>query len=78
MPQILEPDLLQPNAQREQAYLFACQHPIIGGLANQPGNPPDLYHTYLSLAAVSLFGLKGLQPLNPLVNVSKRTLSHLI
>jgi geranylgeranyl transferase type-1 subunit beta len=69
--------LPQPEPKREQAWLLACQHPIIGGIANQPGNPPDLYHTYLALAALSLSGLDGLQPLDPRINVSRSTLDYL-
>ncbi|GJN89162.1 hypothetical protein Rhopal_002136-T1 [Rhodotorula paludigena] len=38
----------------DRAWLLSCQHPLYGGIAREPGALPDVYHTYLSLAALSL------------------------
>ena len=36
--------------------LTKTQNPIAGGFGKFPGDPPDLYHSYLGLAALSLAG----------------------
>ncbi|GAA5848089.1 hypothetical protein JCM9279_007449 [Rhodotorula babjevae] len=38
----------------DRAWLLDCQHPKFGGIAREPGALPDVMHTYLSLAALSL------------------------
>ncbi|GAA5967889.1 hypothetical protein JCM3765_001779, partial [Sporobolomyces pararoseus] len=35
-------------------WLLNCQHVLYGGIGREPGSLPDVYHTYLSLAALSL------------------------
>lgn len=39
---------------KSNAFLLASQHPLYGGIAREPGATPDVYHTYLSLAALAL------------------------
>ncbi|GAA6042262.1 hypothetical protein JCM8097_000603 [Rhodosporidiobolus ruineniae] len=51
-PPLTLPDVLDPALDR--AWLLGCQHPLYGGIAREPRAPPDVYHTYLSLAALSL------------------------
>ncbi|GAA5876600.1 hypothetical protein JCM8547_002419 [Rhodosporidiobolus lusitaniae] len=74
-------DILDPSLDR--AWLLACQHPLYGGIAREPGAPPDVYHTYLSLAALSLgaehdphSGL-DLRPLDPGWNVRKEVAARI-
>ncbi|GAA6010736.1 hypothetical protein JCM11491_002922 [Sporobolomyces phaffii] len=43
---------LDPTLNSE--YLLACQHPLYGGIAREPGAVPDVYHSYLGLAALSI------------------------
>ncbi|GAA6002556.1 hypothetical protein JCM10207_001180 [Rhodosporidiobolus poonsookiae] len=50
-------DLLDPTL--DHVWLLSCQHPLYGGIAREPGAPPDVYHTYLSLAALSLGDAEG-------------------
>ncbi|GEM07421.1 geranylgeranyl transferase type-1 subunit beta [Rhodotorula toruloides] len=38
----------------DQTWLLDCQHKVYGGIAREPGARPDVYHTYLSLAALAL------------------------
>ncbi|KAH8916590.1 terpenoid cyclases/Protein prenyltransferase [Atractiella rhizophila] len=52
-------------------WLLDCQHSKIGGVAKGPGELPDVYHTYLSIAALSLDGQFDLAELDPVLNVKK-------
>lgn len=45
--------------------LEKTQHPVAGGFGKFPGDPPDLYHSYLGLAALSLAGSDEVKPLDP-------------
>jgi len=40
-------------------YLLDKTQHRIGGFGKLPGDPPDIYHSYLGLAALALFGLDG-------------------
>ncbi|KAJ3520479.1 hypothetical protein NMY22_g12738 [Coprinellus aureogranulatus] len=64
-------------------FLAKCQFKY-GGIAKYPEENPDPYHTYLSLAAISLFPLDldesdssaetwKLEPLDPLLNAKQST-----
>jgi len=39
------------------------QH-AIGGFGKKAGDPPDIYHSYLGLAALSVMGDSDLKPIN--------------
>ncbi|KIK69924.1 hypothetical protein GYMLUDRAFT_34327 [Collybiopsis luxurians FD-317 M1] len=66
------------------SFLASCQFKF-GGIAKAPGELPDPYHTYLSLAAISMFpppidegeasdfSSWTLDPLDPLINARKET-----
>ncbi|KAL8278938.1 hypothetical protein RQP46_008607 [Phenoliferia psychrophenolica] len=66
---LLRPDLDLLDPELDRNWLHSCQHPTYGGIAREPGASPDIYHTYLSLAALSLGGQPGLFPLEPAWNV---------
>ncbi|ORY92956.1 terpenoid cyclases/protein prenyltransferase alpha-alpha toroid [Leucosporidium creatinivorum] len=51
---LLRPDLSLLQPELDQRWLLECQHKMYGGIAREPGALPDVYHTYLSLAALSL------------------------
>ncbi|GAA6049663.1 hypothetical protein JCM3770_005059 [Rhodotorula araucariae] len=66
-PDLALSSLLDPALDR--AWLLDCQHRKFGGLAREPGALPDVMHTYLALAALSLgdgagtaLGLRALDP----------------
>jgi len=40
-------------------YLLDKTQHRIGGFSKMPGDLPDIYHSYLGLAALALFGLDG-------------------
>jgi len=57
------------------AYLAQCQFKF-GGISKAPGEHPDPYHTYLSIAAAAVVSPDpawGLQPLDPLLNATHET-----
>lgn len=48
-----------------QKYLLEkTQHPVLGGFGKFPGDLPDLYHSYLGLAALALTGWEGVKALD--------------
>ncbi|KAI9509992.1 terpenoid cyclases/protein prenyltransferase alpha-alpha toroid [Russula earlei] len=56
-------------------FLAQCQYKF-GGISKAPGENPDPYHTYLSIAAATIVSADpawGLQPLDPLLNASHDT-----
>ncbi|KAF8494461.1 terpenoid cyclases/protein prenyltransferase alpha-alpha toroid, partial [Russula emetica] len=56
-------------------FLAQCQYKF-GGIAKAPGEHPDPYHTYLSIAAAAIVSPDpawGLQPLDPLINATHET-----
>ncbi|KAH9983703.1 terpenoid cyclases/protein prenyltransferase alpha-alpha toroid [Russula compacta] len=67
-------DLL--DARALGAFLAQCQYKF-GGISKAPGEHPDPYHTYLSIAAAAIVCPPdsgwGLQPLDPLVNATHET-----
>ncbi|PLW05353.1 hypothetical protein PCANC_15995 [Puccinia coronata f. sp. avenae] len=52
--QFSTPPLYRPRANIE--FLLRCQSNQWGGIARAPGDHPDVYHTYLALASLSLSG----------------------
>lgn len=57
------------------AFLAQCQYKF-GGIGKAPGEHPDPYHTYLSIAAAAIVSPDpawGLRPLDPLINATDET-----
>ncbi|OIW22611.1 terpenoid cyclases/Protein prenyltransferase [Coniochaeta ligniaria NRRL 30616] len=52
--------------------LDKTQH-IIGGFSKHPGGPPDVYHSYLGLAALATMGEPGLKEFDAALAVSAET-----
>lgn len=46
------------------------QH-MIGGFGKMPGYPPDIYHSYMGLAALSVYNTTGLLPLDSALCISQ-------
>ncbi|EGT48126.1 hypothetical protein CAEBREN_32678 [Caenorhabditis brenneri] len=69
--------LISPAHLRE--FLMISQHPHIGGFCKypEPGGYSDILHTYFSIAALSLLGEPGLNPVHPALNVSMRAADHI-
>jgi len=57
------------------AFLAQCQYKF-GGIGKAPGENPDPYHTYLSIAAAAIVSPDpawALRPLDPLINATHET-----
>ena len=65
-------DLLIPRSAARRFLMEKTQH-MIGGFAKHPGGPPDLYHSYLGLAALATMGEPGLKEFDAALAVSKET-----
>jgi geranylgeranyl transferase type-1 subunit beta len=75
-PQILN-NLPLANLESNRRYLYEkTQHPI-GGFGKKVGDPPDLYHSYLGLAALSIMGDKQLKPVDSTACFSVNACRHL-
>ncbi|TVY60808.1 Geranylgeranyl transferase type-1 subunit beta, partial [Lachnellula suecica] len=59
------------NAKAIRRFLFEQTQHQIGGFGKYPGNPPDIYHSYLGLAALSVMKEPGLKPLDSVLCISK-------
>ncbi|KAH8602740.1 terpenoid cyclases/protein prenyltransferase alpha-alpha toroid [Bisporella sp. PMI_857] len=51
-------------------FLYAQTQHQIGGFGKCPGDPPDIYHSYLGLAALAIMGDPDLKKLDPVLCVS--------
>jgi geranylgeranyl transferase type-2 subunit beta len=64
-------------------YIFACQDAEDGGIADKPGNMPDVYHTFFGLCGLSLLGYQPrdatieLQQINPVYALPYHVLEDL-
>lgn len=52
------------------------QH-MIGGFGKMPGHPPDIYHSYMGLAALSVYNTTGLLPLDSALAISQASKAKL-
>jgi len=60
---IMKAPALCDQAALRRYLLGKTQHEVLGGFGKFPGDLPDLYHSYLGLAALSLAGSDQVKPL---------------
>lgn len=61
-----------------QRYLLQkTQHAALGGFGKFPGDLPDLYHSYMGLAALGLTGLEGLKAVDGTMCISEEASGRL-
>ena len=65
----------QPSLRRW--LLEKTAHLALGGFGKHAGDLPDIYHSYLGLAALSLMGVEGLKPLDGTMCVSREAKERL-
>jgi geranylgeranyl transferase type-2 subunit beta len=65
------------DGERLDGFIRECQDPDEGGIADQPGDIPDIFHTFFGLAGLSLLGDKQLDPINPMYALSERVVARL-
>lgn len=56
--------------------LEKTQH-MVGGFGKLPGDPPDIYHSYLGLFTLAMFGEEGLRDVDAALCMSNRTKRHI-
>ncbi|KAH0363287.1 geranylgeranyl transferas-like protein type i beta subunit, partial [Aureobasidium melanogenum] len=67
-----------PNIESARRWLLErTVHPQLGGFGKVAGDLPDVYHSYLGLATLSLFGEEELKPLDPGLCISKEAKGRL-
>ena len=57
--------------------LEKTQNPLTGGFGKFPGDPPDLYHSYLGLTALSLAGSDEVKAIDPAMCISNEAKGRL-
>lgn len=62
------------NIAPSRKYLLDITQHRIGGFSKTAGGPPDLYHSYLGLAALALMGDVDLKPFDVGLCCSKETI----
>ncbi|KAH8676875.1 terpenoid cyclases/protein prenyltransferase alpha-alpha toroid [Tricladium varicosporioides] len=60
------------NTEAIRRFLFEQTQHRIGGFGKYPGSPPDIYHSYLGLAALAVMKEPGLKPLDSALCISKQ------
>ena len=70
------PNLYSHSAVQEYL-LEKTQHPVLGGFGKFPGNLPDLYHSCLGLAALSLAGSSEVKEVDASMCISKEAQARL-
>ncbi|RCI03889.1 Geranylgeranyl transferase type-1 subunit beta [Rhizopus stolonifer] len=68
-------DLINQQALRD--FLLDCQ-PKMGGFGKDPESFPDALHSYMGVAALSLMGEPGIEPIEPSLNVPLSAYKHLV
>lgn len=56
--------------------LDKTQH-IVGGFGKVTGDPPDMYHSFLGLMVLAMFGESGLQSVDAALCITRRAKAHL-
>jgi geranylgeranyl transferase type-1 subunit beta len=59
------------NTPSTRRFLFTQTQHRIGGFSKHPGGPPDIYHSYLGLAALAVMKEPGLKELDSALCVSR-------
>jgi len=67
--------LLSFNAIRR--YLLEKTQHVVGGFGKLPGDPPDILHSYLGLAALAVMKEPGLRSIDPTLCISVSAREHL-
>eukprot|EP01132_Coremiostelium_polycephalum_P006209 gene6209-7731_t len=58
-------------------YILLCQDNETGGIADKPGDLPDVFHTFFGLCGISLMGYFDLDHIDPVYALPTKTLEKL-
>lgn len=59
-------------------FILACQDDQTGGFADRPGDMVDPFHTVFGLAALSLLGYSGLEPINSIFCMTEKVIQRVL
>lgn len=65
------------DSQACSRYLLDKTQHLVGGFGKAPGDPPDIYHSYLGLATLSMLGDESVKPIVPSACFSQETALYL-
>jgi geranylgeranyl transferase type-2 subunit beta len=65
------------DGERLEGFIRECQDPDDGGIADRPGDMPDVFHTFFGLAGLALLGDKQLDAINPMYALPERIVARL-
>jgi geranylgeranyl transferase type-1 subunit beta len=65
------------NTSKAQQYLLQMTQHRIGGFSKYPDDPPDIFHSYMGLAALSMLGHQELKPIHPAACMSMDAVQYL-
>lgn len=65
------------DSEKLKSFVLATQDNIRGGLAKWVTHFPDPLHTYLGLAGLSLMNYQSLSPVEPMLNLTVRSVNFL-
>jgi geranylgeranyl transferase type-1 subunit beta len=60
-----------------RSYLVNKTQHLIGGFGKTPGDAPDIYHSYLGLAALSILNHPDIEPIHAAACISVRAVEYL-
>lgn len=64
------------NADKLRRFILSAQDPD-GGIADRPGDEPDIFHTLFGLAGLSLLGYPELVPIDPVYCMPSEVIRNL-
>lgn len=65
------------DEEKLKSFVFATQDTIMGGFSKWVSYSPDPLHTYMVLAGLSLMNYPQLNEVEPMLNISKRSMNFL-
>lgn len=59
------------------SFILQCQDADDGGIADRPGDMPDVFHTFFGLAGLALLGYSSLEKINPMYALPEEIVARL-
>ncbi len=77
---IINPDLSWIDKSKLSEFILRSQDPVSGGIADRPGDMPDVFHTLFGIAGLSLLDRDnfGLEPVDPAYCLPVRYLKNIL
>ncbi|KZL80963.1 prenyltransferase and squalene oxidase [Colletotrichum incanum] len=66
------------DAESSRRFIMSKTQHLIGGFSKYPGGPPDIYHSFLGLAALAIMGDSALKSFDASVCATKETIDKIV